>query len=67
MLVISISTTSPSFKNRLGDLKTPTPAGVPVMTAVYAGIVVPVVQITLSVSSKAEVDLSDTAKTDFDS
>lgn len=64
MLVISISTTSPSFKNRLGDLKTPTPAGVPVMTAVYAGIVVPIV---LSVRSKAEADLSNVAKTDFDS
>jgi hypothetical protein len=38
---ISISTTSPSFKNDLGLWNAPTPAGVPVMTAVSAGMVVP--------------------------
>lgn len=37
----SISTTSLCRKNRLGFLKAPTPDGVPVITAVYAGMVVP--------------------------
>jgi hypothetical protein len=41
IFVISTSQISPSFKNRLGLWKAPTPEGVPVMTAVPAGIVVP--------------------------
>jgi hypothetical protein len=43
MLEISTSTTSLFSKNRLGFLNAPTPDGVPVMTAVPAGMVVPVV------------------------
>jgi hypothetical protein len=39
---ISTSTTSPSCKNVFGFMNAPTPAGVPVMTAVNAGIVVPI-------------------------
>lgn len=38
---ISTSTTSPFCKKDLGFMKAPTPAGVPVITAVPAGIVVP--------------------------
>lgn len=38
---ISISTTSPFCRKVLGFMKTPTPAGVPVITAVLAGIVMP--------------------------
>lgn len=37
----STSITSPLFRNDFGLMKAPTPAGVPVMTAVPAGIVVP--------------------------
>ena len=38
---ISTSTTSPSWSHDLGLWNAPTPAAVPVMTAVPAGIVVP--------------------------
>jgi hypothetical protein len=46
MVEISTSTTSLFFKNRRGFLNAPTPAGVPVMTAVPAGMVVPVICVT---------------------
>lgn len=38
---ISTSTTSPFWRNLFGFMKAPTPAAVPVITAVPAGIVVP--------------------------
>ena len=41
--LISTSISSPSPKNDFGLWKAPTPAGVPVMTAVPAGMVVPVI------------------------
>jgi hypothetical protein len=41
IFVISTSQISPFFKNRPGLWRAPTPDGVPVMTAVPAGIVVP--------------------------
>lgn len=44
----STSISSPSPKNDFGLWKAPTPAGVPVMTAVPAGMVVPV---TIQVSA----------------
>lgn len=45
---ISTSTTSSCCKNRLGFIKTPTPDGVPVIIAVYAGIVVPNIKLNLA-------------------
>ena len=41
ILEISTSTMSPLLRNVLGFMKAPTPAQVPVMTAVPAGMVVP--------------------------
>jgi hypothetical protein len=41
IFVIFISQISPFFKNRLGLWKAPIPDGVPVMTAVPAGIIIP--------------------------